>query len=201
VILINLLPHREEARKRSRETFYAYLGLSALVAGLIAGAIFLWYQTQIRAQESRNNFLKAETQKLEDQIKEIAQLQEEINALKARQQAVQDLQSDRNLPVQLLNDFVAQLPEGVYITKIEQKGNTSVDFTGTAQSNDRITELLRNIDGKSETLHKSDLVEIRGGTVTLSPKDIRSVANFTMRAAVRRPAASAAEAASGQRKG
>ncbi|MDP2325016.1 MAG: fimbrial protein, partial [Gammaproteobacteria bacterium] len=78
MILINLLPHREAARKRRREAFYALLGVSALMGGVIAGGVFLWYAAQISNQQSKNLVLQMETKRLETQIKEIATLQQEI---------------------------------------------------------------------------------------------------------------------------
>ncbi len=113
MILINLLPHREAARKRKREAFYTSLGMSALLGGLIAGGIFAWYAAQIAHQQGKNLVLQTEIKRLEGQIKEISTLQQEIAALRARQQAVEDLQADRNMPVHLLNEIVRQLPDGV----------------------------------------------------------------------------------------
>jgi type IV pilus assembly protein PilN len=180
VILINLLPHREAARKRRRESFYAALGLSALVGGAIAGAIFLWYAAQISAQQSRNTLLQTEIKRLEAQIKDIANLQAEIAALRARQQAVEDLQADRNMPVHLLNELVRQLPDGIYVNSVRQD-NQRVTITGVAQSNERVSELLRNLGNNSLWLRQPELVEIVAGSVALSPRESRRVANFTMR--------------------
>jgi type IV pilus assembly protein PilN len=106
VILINLLPHREAARKRRRETFQATMLASALVGLVIAGGIYWWFQMQIEEQQGKNQFLQTEIKVLENQIKEIATIEEEIAALRARQKAVEDLQSDRNLPVHLLSELV-----------------------------------------------------------------------------------------------
>ena len=186
MILINLLPHREATRKRRRETFYASLGAAALLAGLIAGAAYVWYQAQISGQQSKTNYLQTEIKKLESEIKEISTLQAEITALRARQQAVEDLQGDRNLPVLLLNELVRQLPDGVYIQSVKQE-NQSVTLQGTAQSNERVSELLRNLGNNSPWLVKPELVEITAGTVSLSPRDQRRVANFTMRIGLKRP--------------
>jgi type IV pilus assembly protein PilN len=180
VILINLLPHREAARKRRRESFYAALGASAVAGGVIAGAIFLWYAAQISNQQDKNTVLRTEIKRLEAQIKEISTLQAEIAALRARQQAVEDLQADRNMPVHLLNELVKQLPDGVYIANLKQD-NQTVTFQGTAQSNERVSELLRNLGNKSPWLTRPELVEITAGSVALSPRDQRRVANFTMR--------------------
>jgi type IV pilus assembly protein PilN len=180
VILINLLPHREAARKRRREAFYASLGLAALVGGVIAGFIFLWYQAQISAQQGKNLVLQNEIKRLEGQIKEISTLQEEIVALRARQQAVEDLQADRNMPVHLLNELVRQLPDGVYFKDLKQE-NQVVNITGVAQSNERVSELLRNLGNNSPWLTRPELVEIVAGTVNLSKTEVRKVSNFNIK--------------------
>ena len=180
MILINLLPHREAARKRRREAFYASLGLAALVGGVIAGFIFLWYQAQISAQQGKNLVLQNEIRRLEGQIKEISTLQEEIVALRARQQAVEDLQADRNMPVHLLNELVRQLPDGVYIKDLKQE-NQVVNITGVAQSNERVSELLRNLGNNSPWLTRPELVEIVAGTVNLSKTEVRKVSNFNIK--------------------
>jgi type IV pilus assembly protein PilN len=179
VILINLLPHREAARKRKREAFYATLGVSALAGGVIAGAIFLWYAAQISTQQGKNMVLQNEIKRLDGQIKDIATLQEEIAALRARQQAVEDLQADRNLPVHLLNELVKQLPDGVYVTSVRQE-NQVVSIQGVAQSNERVSELLRNLGNNSIWLAKPELVEIVAASVPLG-REQRRVSNFSMR--------------------
>lgn len=180
MILINLLPHREAARKRGREAFFVALGFAALVGGLISGSVFLWFQNQIALQQSKNTFLTSEVKKLESQIKDIAGLQTEIAALRARQQAVEDLQADRNLPVHLLNELVRQLPDGVYITSMKQE-NQSVEIKGQAQSNERISELLRNLANNSVWLTRPELGEIVATNLAVSPREQRRVASFTMR--------------------
>jgi type IV pilus assembly protein PilN len=194
VILINLLPHREAARKRRREVFYAGLGASAVAGAVIAGGVYLWFATQISTQQQRNQVLANEIKRLEGQIKDIASLQEEIAALRARQQAVEDLQADRNMPVHLLNELTRQLPDGVYLTGMKQTNDT-VAISGVAQSNERVSELLRNLSTASAWITRPDLVEIVAGNVTLAPKDQRRVANFKVTVKVVR-ASEAAKAAS-----
>ena len=179
MILINLLPHREAARKRRRDAFYATLGVSALLGGVIAGGIYLWYAAQISNQQSKNQVLQTEIKRLDGQIKDIAALQEEIAALRARQQAVEDLQADRNMPVHLLNELVRQLPDGVYISNVKQE-NQVVTLLGVAQSNERVSELLRNLGNNSPWLTKPELVEIIAGNIALG-KEQRRVANFQMK--------------------
>ncbi len=180
MILINLLPHREAARKRRRDAFNVNVVLSFLVGGLIAGGIYLWFESQIEAQRERNTLLTGEIRRLDGQIKDIAGLESEITALRARQQAVEDLQSDRNVPVHLMTELVRQLPDGVYISSMRQE-NQNVTLVGTAQSNERVSELLRNLGNKTPWFSKPELVEIVAGSVTLSPRDIKRVSNFTIR--------------------
>ena len=202
MILINLLPHREAARKRRRDLFNVSLGASALLGGLIAGTIFLWYQAAITSQQSNNTLLETEIKKLEAQIKDIATLESEIAALRARQQAVEDLQSDRNLPVHLLTELVNQLPDGVYVNKMTQQ-DQSVTLNGVAQSNERVSELLRNLANNTPWFAKPELIEIVSGTAAISAKEQKRVANFVIKVrlvraseAEKTAAKAAAEAAS-----
>ena len=180
MILINLLPHREAARKLRKEVFNVSLGLAALTGGVLAGIVFLGFQSQISAQQGRNRLLQTEIKLFDAQIKDIAGLESEITALRARQQAVEDLQADRNLPVHLLTELVKQLPDGVYIVSMHQE-NQSVTLRGVAQSNERVSELLRNLGNNTPWFSKPELIEIVAGTVTLPPHGQRRVANFTIR--------------------
>lgn len=185
MILINLLPHREAARKQRRDAFNVSLGAAFLFGGLIAGMIFLWYGGRISDQQSRNNMLASEITRLEGQIKDIAGLETEIAALRARQQAVEDLQADRNVPVHLMTELVKQFPDGVYITSMRQE-RQGVTLQGVAQSNERVSELLRNLANGTPWFSKPELVEIVAGTVTLSPRDVKRVSNFTLRVQLNR---------------
>lgn len=179
MILINLLPHREIANKRRKEVFQMAM-FGALLAGLLAAAVvFSVYQALIDSQQERNSYLKSEISQLDNQIKDIKGLEEEINSLKARQKSVEDLQADRNLPVYLLSDIAQLLPEGVYITSMKQTG-MNVEVKGSAQSNERVSEVLRNISNGSPWFTKPILKEIVSGTVEVAPKDLRKVVTFTM---------------------
>lgn len=186
MILINLLPHREAARKRRKETFFVSLGIAALIGGVICGLVYAAYQAQISLQNDRNNFLQAEIKKLENEIKEVATLQAEISSLRARQQAVESLQADRNMPVYLLTELVKQLPDGVYVSSMKQD-NVTLSLLGTAQSQERVSELLRNLANNSQWFVKPELLEIVAGNVNLSPRDQRRVANFSIKVQVRKP--------------
>ena len=180
MILINLLPHRELARKLRKDVFNVSVGLAAVAGLAFAGLIYLWYQGQIGSQQDKNQLLQTENTRFDGQIKSIAGLESEIAALRARQQAVEDLQADRNIPVHLLTELVKQLPEGVYILSMRQE-NQNVTLQGVAQSNERVSELLRNLGNNTPWFARPDLVEIVAGSVALTPRDQRRVANFTIR--------------------
>ena len=180
MIFINLLPHREAARKKRRDAFNLSLGVSVFLGGLLAGIVFVWYQAAVSLQQGINSILKTEIVKLESQIKEIESLESEITALRARQQAVENLQSDRNLPVHLLIELVNQLPDGVYLTKMAQV-DQKVSISGVAQSNERVSELLRNLANHAPWFSKPELVEIVAGNVASSTKEQKRVATFSMR--------------------
>ncbi len=185
MILINLLPHREAARKQRRDGFNVSLGAAFLLGGLIAGMVFLWFQGRISEQQGRNTTLSSEIKRLEGQIKDIASLESEIAALRARQQAVEDLQADRNVPVHLLSELVNQFPDGVYITSMRQEKQT-VALQGVAQSNERVSELLRNLSTGTPWFSKPELVEIVAGSMAITPRDVKRVANFSMRVQLNR---------------
>ena len=183
MILINLLPHREEKRKRRKTAYFTGLALSAVAGLAIAG---LWYgvlEQMKSAQMERNAFLGSEIKKLEVQIKDIANLRAEIEALKARQKAVEDLQTNRNIPVHLLNELVKQTPEGVYLTKIGQAGQV-VTVSGVAQTNERVSEFLRNTLYNSPWLERPELIEIRAGAAQGGRGRLY---NFSMRLSIKRP--------------
>jgi len=190
VILINLLPHREEKRKRRKAAYYTGLGLGAVAGLLVAGMWFVVLDQMKSAQMERNAFLGAEIKKLEVQIKDIANLRAEIDALKARQKAVEDLQTDRNIPVHLLNELAKQTPEGVYLSSIKQTGKV-VAVTGIAQTNERVSEFLRNTLYSSAWLERPELIEIKAGAQTAGRA---RTYDFSMRVSIKVPAQAAVAA-------
>ena len=104
--------------------------------------------------------MRNENRKLDTQIKEIATLRQEIDGLRARQRAVEDLQADRNLPVYLLDEVVKQVPEGIYLRSVKQE-DRRVNVSGWAASNERVSEFLRNLQNNSRVLEKPELIEIK----------------------------------------
>lgn len=202
MILINLLPHREEKRRRKKIAFFVGVGAAA-VGGLLT--VGIWYgivQQLSSSQQERNAYLSSEIAKLELQIKDIAALKSEIESLKARQKAVEDLQIDRNVPVHLLNELVRQTPEGVYLTSVKQNGQV-LSILGVAQTNERVSELLRNTAYNSEWLVKPELVEIKVSNVQSADRSRKRLFDFSLRVSVKRPQEqpAAAPAASAPKKG
>ncbi|MBI5719899.1 MAG: PilN domain-containing protein [Burkholderiales bacterium] len=190
MILINLLPHREERRRQRKRAFFVGLGAAALGGLVVVG---LWYsvlQQMTSAQGSRNDFLKAEIARLDAQIRDIANLRAEIDALKARQAAVENLQTDRNLPVYLMDELVRQTPEGVYLLAIRQT-NQVIGISGVAQTNERVSEFLRNALYNSPWLERPELVEIKAITASGPNKEQRRLFEFSMRVTLKRPQAQA----------
>jgi type IV pilus assembly protein PilN len=159
-IRVNLLPHRAEKRERQKKAFLLFTLFSLLVGVSIVMVVWVLLQGQIANQRQRNEFIAAENRKLDLQIREIATLRQEIDSLRARQRAVEDLQADRNQPVYLLDELTRQIPEGIYLRSVKQDGR-KVSVAGWAASNERVSELLRNLQSNSKFLERPELVEIR----------------------------------------
>jgi type IV pilus assembly protein PilN len=170
---INLLPHREERRKRARQHFFVIAGGTAVVGALIVVAMHGFYAAKIDAQSERNRFLKSEIAKLDKEIAEINKLKDEIQALLARKQVIETLQADRAQTVHLMDELVRQMPEGVYVSSVKQNG-LNVNVQGYAQSNARVSNLMRNIES-SPWLANPGLVEVKASTVAK-----RRVAEFNL---------------------
>jgi type IV pilus assembly protein PilN len=185
MIKINLLPHREEKRKQRGKAFYALLVLGAIVGlGVIIVGGGLLEGLNAR-QEQRNKVLKLENDRLEQEIKKVATLKQEIESLRARQEAVEDLQADRNQPVYLMDELVLQTPEGVYLKSLKQN-NQRVVLVGYAQSNERVSEYLRNLGNNSPWLERPDLIEIK--SVELGQgRDKKNIFDFIIDVGIKRP--------------
>ncbi len=185
MIRINLLPHREAKRKQKQSAFVALMALGGLAGVCFVLLVGAWNASRIAVQDERNLVLKTASAELDKKIADIKTLKEEIEALKARQQAVEDLQGDRNQPVYLLDELVRQTPEGVYLKSFRQNGQL-VTLNGYAQSQERVAELLRNVSGNSPWLERPNLTEVKVATMGQS-KTGRKVVEFQMDVAIKRP--------------
>ncbi len=176
---INLLPHREERRQRGRQHFAVLAGLTAALGIAIVGAGYLYVAGLISTQQERNAFLKSEIAKLDKEIAEIKKLKDEIAALLARKQIIETLQADRAQTVHLLDQLVRQMPEGVYLKSVRQRG-LGVNLVGYAQSNARVSTLMRNVES-SPWLADPKLVEIKASTMNK-----KRLSEFNMNLVVKR---------------
>jgi type IV pilus assembly protein PilN len=177
---INLLPHREERRKLARQHFFVIAGGTAVVGALVVVAMHGFYAAKIDTQAERNRFLKSEIAKLDKEIAEINKLKDEIAALLARKQVIETLQADRAQTVHLLDELVRQMPEGVYLKSVAQKGR-NVNVVGYAQSNARVSTLMRNIES-SPWLTNPGLVEVKAAAV-----EKRRVSEFNLNFQLKSP--------------
>ena len=156
---INLLPHRAQKRA-ARQRQFVSMAISLAVLGLaIVALVHGVLAARIENQQSRNNLLKTEIAKLDEQIKEIDRLRDQIQAVLSRKQVVETLQANRSEAVHLLDQLVRQLPDGVYLRTIKQT-NDKIQLIGYAQSNARVSTLMRNIEA-SPWLTKPELVEVQ----------------------------------------
>ena len=180
---VNLLPHRAAKRERQKKLFWALTALSAVVGAVMIGAVWSILQGYIASQQARNDFIRSENSKLDTQIKEIATLRQEIDGLRARQRAVEDLQADRNQPVYLLDEVAKQVPEGIYLRSIKQE-DRKVNVSGWAASNERVSEFLRNLQNNSRVLERPELIEIKvagQGPSGMNRRVFEFALNFTMK--------------------
>ena len=188
---VNLLPHREERRKRARQHFFVLAGGTAVAGILVVIAMHGFYAAKIEIQAERNKFLKSEVAKLDKEIAEINKLKDEIQALLARKQVIETLQADRAQTVHLLDQLVRQVPEGVYLRSITQRG-LRIKLLGYAQSNARVSTLMRNIEA-SPWLELPELVEVKANIV-----DKRRVSDFDLNLSLKRTATDAKDAGKAQ---
>ena len=182
MIRVNLLPHREEARKRRQQQFGVLAGISLAIALLVAGAVWIFLDQQVTQQQANVAYMKGEIAKLDKQIEEIRKIREETASLLAKKQVVEALQSNRSEPVQLLDQLLRQLPEGVYLKNIKQVG-PKVNISGYAQSNARVSTLMRNL-GASPYLENPELVEIKA--VAAPDKSGNRINEFNMNISIKR---------------
>ncbi len=176
---VNLLPHRAEKRKRAKRHFGIVSGLAAGLGAAIVLLVHLSFAERINNQQGRNQFLKSEIAKLDTEIAEINKLKDEIRALLARKQVIETLQADRAQTVHLLDELVKQMPDGVYLKSLSQKG-MRIQLIGYAQSNARVSTLMRNIES-SRWLGSPELIEVKATSI-----DKKRVSEFNLYMSLKR---------------
>ena len=157
---INLLPWREEQSKRREKEFIITAVIAALMMGGVVLGVHLHYESRVAYQNERNTYVETEIAKLDEKIKEIENLKKERDRLIARTNVIQNLQAGRPEIVHVFDELVTTLPDGVYYTKVAQKGR-ALNLQGVAQSNARVSSLMRSLD-TSTWFENPSLVEIKG---------------------------------------
>lgn len=179
---INLLPWREEIRKQRQRHFYMALGVTALAAVLVVGAVMILFVGLINNQQKRNDFLNAEIRKVEAEIERIRQLEEKRDQVLARIEVLEQLQRDRTLSVHLFDQMVRTVPTGVHLNSVEQRGN-QLTIRGLTQSSSRVSNYLSRLE-TSEWLHNPDLRIVEADDPS---NDADSRYNFRIQAQLRSP--------------
>lgn len=192
-VRINLLPHREAKRRRQKNLFYVTTGFSVVAGAVLVFLVWVVLEGYLSGQRDRNERITRENAKLDVQIKEIAALRTEIEALRARQKAVEDLQADRNQPVYLLDELTRLTPEGIYLKTVKQE-DRKVNITGWAASNERVSEFLRNLQNNGRFVERPDLIEIKvagAGPQSVQRRVFDFSLNFNLKQSAERQAVNA----------
>lgn len=142
---INLLPWREREREERKKQFLITLAITAAVAALIVVAVDRFMANRISFQNERNAYLTQAIASLDEEIAEIRRLQEQKRNLTERMAVIQDLQGRRPLIVRLFDELVRTLPDGIYYENLTSD-ETNVSINGLAESNSRITALMRSLE-------------------------------------------------------
>lgn len=191
MIRINLLPHREEKRKSRRQQFILFSALAAL------GGLLVWFVGHsiiagyVDGQDEKNALLKQEIALLDKEIAEIKGLREQAEALLSRKQVIESLQTNRTEPVHIFNELARQMPEGIYLKSLKQTGSR-INVTGYAQSNARVSNLMRNLDA-SPQLQNAELVEVKAAVL-----NTRRVSEFNLNVSIERQPVEDAEQLKGR---
>ena len=164
---VNLLPWRAERRKDRQQKFYVMLGMAGAIALILGVVVTFYYSSQIDGQNKRNAYLTDQIAKLDDQIKQIADLDKKKEKLLERKKVIEELQANRSQMVHLFDELVRTIPEGVRLTSVKQDGN-KLTLEGQSQSNARVSAYMRNIEA-SGWMTNPDLsvIEVKGDDKTL----------------------------------
>ncbi len=158
---INLLDWRKERRERRKKEFAAMMGLGVVVAGLALLLSWMAVDGQLSYQQSRNEYLRGQIKEMDQQIKEIQELERVKTNLLARMHVIEELQASRSASVHFFDEIVNTLPEGVNLTGLKQQGN-QVTLDGVAESNGRISTYMKNLDA-SPWFKEPKLIVIKTG--------------------------------------
>lgn len=157
MIQFNLLPHRAALRKFQQEQFNASVVLTVVLGGVTVLTVYAWLISAIAVQESNIAVLENQIKHFEAQIAETKDLNAQIDALLARQKALEEMQADRNVPVRVLAELANTLPQGVTLTKLVQK-DLELTLEGRAQSHESLSQFLENLGKRGGWFSKPELL-------------------------------------------
>jgi type IV pilus assembly protein PilN len=179
MIRFNFLPWLEDERRQKKQLFQRQLALCGLLGLTIVFVIWFVNERRLQTQAERNALLGSHIAALDIRLREIASLRRDIQALQARQHAVEALQAGRHQPVQLFQALAARIPEGIMLKSLAQ--GEQLSLSGYAVSNGRVSELLRNLDPERTHLltAQPELVEIKSGSFG-EGKEARKLFEFTI---------------------
>ncbi len=196
MITFNLLPYREGLRLRKRQEFLVSVVIAGLFGLILAVPSNMVLEYVLEQENLKNRLLKDEIGLLEKKIGEVADFEVEISALESRRKAVENLQSERNLPVQILADLTRLIPEGVYLTSMSQESKRFV-LSGVAQSNQRVSDLLKSLETKGQWIGSPELVEISAVGTESNSNNQPSTVQFTMYIKLKQQSGSSTDSAQG----
>jgi len=142
---INLLPWREEAERARQRDFFVILGGLATFSLLIIIVIGQYYQARIDGQSVRNQYLSNEIAKVDVRIAEIKTLKSKKKSLQERINVIEQLQRSRNVATQVLDEIAKIVPAGVYLVKLEKKGD-NIQILGKSESNNHLANMIRGVE-------------------------------------------------------
>jgi len=171
---INLLPWREDRRADRNRRFLGNCFFAVLMAGLMSWAMVWFWGSKIEHQNDRNAYVKSEIKDLDKVIAEINTLRDKKTAIVGRIDVIQRLQSNRTQIVHMFDDLVKKMPSGVYLDKVNKAG-LSLAMSGKAQSNGRVSDLMRNLDS-SDWFENASL-----NVVNLDDSDTVAVSQFDLK--------------------
>lgn len=179
MIRINLLPHREQKRQARQRRFLSMIMLSVIAAAALVVLGYLFLAARLEAQNSRNEILRAENLKLDEQIAEIEKLKSEKQAMLEKKNIVERLQNNRTEAVRLLDQLTRQTPEGIYLKDVKQT-DTKLVIAGFTQSNARVSNFMQNL-ADSPLFEQPVLVEVKSTSAS------GTLSEFTLNVALSRP--------------
>jgi len=142
---INLRPWREERNVALQKQFIINIVISALIGVLLVFGVTYYFNMQIERQQARNEYLRAESARLDREISEIRELNRRRAQLLERLEAIEQLQGTRPVIVRNFDELVRVIPDGLYYNSVVRSGQR-VTIDGYSEQNRDVSNLMRNLE-------------------------------------------------------